>query len=628
MKDFSNLKEHLGEKGELKTKEIKELGYTQYDIKQFLEESLLEKKDRGLYVLKAPAKVANPENVEEVTNSNQEINIGDLKRKGTYELSKRFYSSAKKIFEEVLTISPNDYYAYHCLSLIAVEEKDFATAFEYLKKSYQSEENKNIENFVLLFYALSELTAIPVSFIKEVESHLTEAYHKNNYFVKLISPLKKGDTEKCQKRLSYFLRNDFVQRKFRLNNFFLDILLSAIKEKKLVQAPVPEENQVLEETLGSEESSSPTTAIPKSIVIVPEVTETQLVINSLLLDAINSGDFSKARDMLSKGTITNQNEIIEVLLTKLINIQSVLFNQPCKVVGVEPVRIISSSSIDAEIKNAESSPIVREEIVPSREPVSEPEYDLLISSKEEQITPESLEEKIEELYLLFKSSSENYEFDEARKHLVRYELAYKKSGKYRNIKYHYDRLEINKEEYNCNPEQYKKKLETIDKIKKLIALKQYDDAIALLNEIRTLNPKDYQPITLMANIYNRTSRYREAYNILLPYFGICEEPTFFYQMAQASFNIGNYEEALSCCKQYNERRPSQNASIYLIMADCYNRMKKYSKELKALRKAEEINSQRGYKTDLRSRIEKAESSANRKHEYTLAKINKRDVYVD
>lgn len=634
MKDFSNLQKLIEEKGELKAKEIKELGYSAYDINLFLSSNLLVRKDRGIYSLPVIEEIKEEISPQEESEQKDDVlnKIIDLSKRGTYELSKRFYAEAEKYFQEVLNLDPNNDYAYYCLSMISAAKKDYASSLELLKKNLElGNYEKNISSNYILVVALSHLTEIDPDFIKLLEEKFKSANFdaKTKKFLnQVLSPLKRKEYEKCSKKM-YFINYKFKKlKKYNISNDFITLLVNAIlEERKIVTSTDSKlETPIVEEQLPLKDEQ-------EEVVIVPDVNDSILINNALLLDYISKGEYEKARDILRNNSLTKEQEIIDVLLSKLISIQAILFGStPTKVVSIEPVRVIEQKSIDAEVesysnlvpKSVTQSQQISASQVETLSPKGAPNPEL-----KKELTSSEIDEKINQVYAEFKQNREDFDFDKAKKSLTRYELLYKQSGKYRNIKYHYDRLETNKEEYNRNPEQYKKKLEAIEKIKQLIALKQYDEALELLHEIALINPKDYMPIILMARVYNKTSRYEESYNLLLPYYGLCEEPSFFFQMAEACYNIGKYNDALDCCISYSERRPNRNAALFMLKADCYNKMRKYSKELRALRKAEEINHSIGYnKPELEERIAKAASNADRNRTYILAKKNRLNIDSD
>ena len=79
-----------------------------------------------------------------------------------------------------------------------------------------------------------------------------------------------------------------------------------------------------------------------------------------------------------------------------------------------------------------------------------------------------------------------------------------------------------------------------------------------------------------------------------------------------------YEECIHMCIAYNERRPSSSAANYIMLSNCYKRLQKTSKALKALRKADEINKSRNFIKDLTSEIEALENQTEYKKEQRLA----------
>jgi tetratricopeptide (TPR) repeat protein len=97
-----------------------------------------------------------------------------------------------------------------------------------------------------------------------------------------------------------------------------------------------------------------------------------------------------------------------------------------------------------------------------------------------------------------------------------------------------------------------------------------------------------------------------------------EEPAYFAARARILYEQRNYEECIKMCISYNERRPATTASNYIMLANCYKRLQKPSKALKALRKAEEINASKNYIKDLSSDIASLEMQAEAQKERRLS----------
>ena len=170
MKDFGNIKQLLEEKGEIKTKDIKDLGYSQYDINQFMASNLLERKERGVYTFPREKETAIP--------SHQNDNIKNICGEGTYNLVKKYYYEASKKFQEILKIDSNHSYANKAMALISTAKDDLESAYNYLLISLNNNKNENyIANYYLYMLILSKVIEIPSSLIAELK---TKAYKMFN----------------------------------------------------------------------------------------------------------------------------------------------------------------------------------------------------------------------------------------------------------------------------------------------------------------------------------------------------------------------------------------------------------------------------------------------------------------
>lgn len=600
MKDFGNIKQLLEKKGELRAKELKELGYSTYDINQFMSSNLLERKERGIYAL--PKKV---EVQEELKLTDEELNtIATLSREGTYNLAKEYYYEASKKFNEILTLDSNHCYANKAMSLISTTKDDLNSAYEYLLISLKNIDNeKYIANYYLFMLILSKVLEIPSELIADLKTRAYVSFgnSENNYF-KYFSRIEynvlNDNLDKASTVVYYLLRNDRNRRKYNFDNNLMYLVLNKVN-MKLHNELISQDNQI------AEQENQPT-------IIVPEVEDTQVLNNTLLLNYLRDNDFDSARELLKENTISNQDEVIEILLSKLISLSSQETALPKKVTKVEDVTLISKKSIDQDVNNN----------------VVTPKTATLTPGKTVKAATPALQINSDEMYQQYKDNCEACQFDEAKRSLLRYEMAIKQSGKYRNIKYHFDRLEADKEDYENNQEKFIASRELKQKIAALIVNKKYAEALDYAEELLRYNLKNPSAKITVAKLNNSLGNYEQAYNILIPLVGTCEEPEFFFQLAKSCYELGQYKDALSYCIAYNERRPSSSGAVYVLMAKCYNKMRKYSKELKALLKADEINLSRGKNIDLSETIGKAESRANRQHEFILAKINNKQNFED
>lgn len=608
MKDFLKIQNILETEGEVKTKTLKELGFSTYDIKQFMESNLLIRLTRGVYTLPK-------EKIQEEIKSQDEVKIKELAREGTYNLSKGFYYEAEKSFAKILETDSSHSYANKALAMISASKSEFEKTYELLMTSYENIENEYYKaNYYILLLMLSKVIDIPADTINEIRENAyavlsPQESHYYKYFQKIVYNLKNDDLEKAHTVIYYLLKNDRLKRKYNFDNNFMYLLLKKVIEKL---------NSLKENIEPIEQNLQPNN---ENTVIVPSIDEVQIMNNTIILNYINSGDYEGARNFLKENSVSNQDEIIDSLLSKLILTASAIFPPtPQKVTKSEPVILIDKVSLDQEV-NAETSQHTKKKGIATKKSESPKESTTVLEEKK-------VEETIAKHYEDYKSYYEACQFEEARRSLIRYEMCFKQSGRCRNINYHYQRLERDKSDYDRNPEKYKEYIELKGQLTILMANKKFEEAIIIAEKMIKCNLHNCFAEITLAKIYNQLGQSDKAYGLLYPLVNICEEPSFFTQLSNAAFNLGNYKEALEYCIKYNERRPHSSAANYVLMAKCYNRLRKYSKELKALLIADEINKNNGNNIDLSPAINKATNSANRNHDFVLAKINKKNVDFD
>ena len=104
-----------------------------------------------------------------------------------------------------------------------------------------------------------------------------------------------------------------------------------------------------------------------------------------------------------------------------------------------------------------------------------------------------------------------------------------------------------------------------------------------------------------------------------------EEPSYFILASKLAWRNYKFQDALSFCQAYNERRPNQSPSNYQLMGDCYTKLGKPGKAIKFYRKAEEVAAQYGGKQlDLSSKISRQEMfSEFKKEERTARSLGKK-----
>jgi hypothetical protein len=352
----------------------------------------------------------------------------------------------------------------------------------------------------------------------------------------------------------------------------------------------------------------------EEVVIVPETKVEDTIKTNLLLEAISNNDYELALSLLEQEQIDNPYEVIKTLLSKLAMIKSLITtNTPIKVVEVEPVHIVEEKHLEESLDTS-SEPVVQPTIV---------ETNIVEQPVIEETTPTN-EELIDIAYKAYKNAYHSEQFDEALKNLRRYEYLNNTNGTRRNINYHYVRIEQSKKDFEKNPETYIKKKALSRVIFDLKRERRYDAALAAIAEFKSLGGIKNELVLLVeAEIYYALGDYGKT-SVTLNGIRTSEEPSYFILASKLAFKNYKFQDALSYCQSYNERRPNQSPSNYQLMGDCYTKLGKNGKAIKFYRKAEEVAAQYGGKPlDLTSKINRqemfAEFKKEERHERSLGK---------
>ena len=122
------------------------------------------------------------------------------------------------------------------------------------------------------------------------------------------------------------------------------------------------------------------------------------------------------------------------------------------------------------------------------------------------------------------------------------------------------------------------------------------------------------PSHVEAEIYYALGDYGKV-SVILNGIKNSEEPTYFILSSKIAFKNRHYQDALAYCQAYNERRPNTSPANYQLLGDCYTKLGKSGKAIKAYRKAEEIAvSQGSNRYYLSDKINKQEKIAEFKKE--------------
>lgn len=346
-------------------------------------------------------------------------------------------------------------------------------------------------------------------------------------------------------------------------------------------------------------------------IIVPELKEEDTIKRNLLLEAINSNNYDLALTLLEQENIDNPLEVIKTLLTKLATIKGLLTsNEPVKVISTEQVTIVQEETLLEEIP------------VPNKQQVEAPQ----VTIKEPQVIEQqpvvepTQEELINLAYKAYKNAYHSEQFEEALKNLRRYEFLSNSNGKQRNINYHRIRIEKSKKDFELNPDTYIKKKALAQVIFDLKKEKRFDAALAAIEEYKSLGGIRSELVTIVeAEIYFILNEIGKA-SVILNGISASEEPSYFILSSKIAFKNYKFQDALAFCQAYNERRPNQSPANYQLMGDCYTKLGKSGKAIKAYRKAEEVAAQYGGKPlDLSAKIGRQEMFSEYKKEERSAR---------
>lgn len=632
MKDYKKLEERINEEKEITIGDITELGYSRYDINLFIDAGILSRSKRGLYkylpelqVIETPTPqpvVETPE-VEEPQQVDKD-QVFQYVNQGIYNLIKRQNETAIELFNSALELEPNNGRALIGLVGANIFLNNYQASYEYLVQFYNTRiDNSLLYNVYYYLLILKEHISIDeellTSIKQEIDNNKDSIKKQNVNYKRLHKALDEGKYLEALKYANFSISIDKKDRKYHITNHIYKALILATLKLKGIDpfesiAKYKEEKglpfvrpktKIEEETIAKEATQIPEDKSVEEIIIVPETPVEDTIKTNLLLEAINSNNYDLALTLLEQENISNPLEVIRTLLTKLSLIKGLLTtNEPIKVVSIEPVRVVEESTILEEVPVEQAPtiiPQVVEESIPvvEQQPVIEP-------------TPEEL---IDMAYKAFKNAYHSEKFEEASKNLRRYEFLNNSNGKQRNINFHRIRIEQSKKDYEQNPERYIQKKALAKVIFDLKKERRYDAALAAIAEYKSLGGiKNELVILVEAEIYFALGDYGKT-SVVLNGIRTSEEPTYFILSSKLAFKNRRYQDALQYCQAFNERRPNTSPANYQLMGDCYTKLGKSGKAIKAYRRAEEIAATQGNRgIDLTNKINKQEMIAEFKKE--------------
>jgi len=602
MKDYKKLQERINGEKQITIGDITDLGYSRYDINLFIEAGILSRAKRGLYNYLKDIELAEKPPVVEATNDKPIIaeDAFSYVREGMSKVIKRENSEAIVSFNKSLEIDPNNSYARIGIIGAYVFLEEFDKAHDAIKNLYRTRENNSlIQNMYCYLLLLKEHISIDEELLKEIKEEIetkkeTLKKSKANYR-RLYAAIETQDYLEALKYINFSISLDRRDKKYHITNHIYKSLIWSILKLKNID---PFANQNKEQSLEDNVVDTTVEEKEETIIIVPEQ-ETDTIKINLLLEAINNSDYEQALSLLEQEQIDNPVEVIKNLLTKLSAIKSLINStEPVKVVDVEPVRVVEEKTL------LESpTPVLEEAVV--EEPKEKPT--IPVEKPTTTVETQSKTDLAQVAYKAFKDAYHSEQFDEAVKNLRRYEYLNNANGTVRNINYHYIRIERSKKDFEQNPERYIQKKALSDVIFKLKKEKRYDAALAAIEEYKSLGGiKSELVILVEAEIYFALGDIAKT-SVVLNGIRTSEEPTFFILSSKVAFRNNRFQDALEYCKAFNERRPNLSPSNYQLLGDCYTKLGKPGKAVKAYRKAEEISASYGKKPyDLSEKINRQE----------------------
>ena len=625
MKDYKKLEERINKDKEITIASITELGYSRYDINRFIEAGILRRSKRGLYLylpeIKQTESLVEPpisEN-EEVTPVEETVEVAENQEpffyvnEGIKKVIKREHIEAINLFNKALELDSTNSHARVGLTGAYVFLNDYENAYTTLINFYNNRQDNallyNIYYYLLLLKEHIEIDERLLDDIRqEIEENKTSIKKLNPNFKRLHTAINNQDYLEALKFANFSISIDKKDKKYHITNHIYKALIMSIlklkgidpytniikakEEREEIPISQPEPVEVVEE---------------QEVVVIPSTKVEDTIKTNLLLEAINSNNYDLALTLLEQEQIDNPLEVIKTLLTKLSTIKSlVTSSEPIKVISTERVRVVEEQSLLEEVPKVEAK---KEQII-----VSEPVVTTTTNEVIEEVKP-TPQELANLAYKAYKDAYHSEQFDEALRNLRRYEFLNNSNGNQRNVNYHRIRIEKSRQDFEQNPERYIKKKALARVIFDLKREKKYEAALAAIEEFKSLGGvKNELVILVEAEIYFALNELGKT-SVVLNGIRTSEEPTFFILSSKLAFRNYKFQDALLYCQAFNERRPNQSPANYGLMGDCYTKLGKSGKAIKAYRKAEEIAASYGNtQLDFSSKINKQEMIAEFKKE--------------
>jgi tetratricopeptide (TPR) repeat protein len=263
MKDFKRLEERINKEKEITIGDITELGYSRYDINQFIEAGILSRAKRGLYkylpevkrVEEQPPQEEKEQVVEEQHLQAEETQSVEEQKHSVYlcvndgmrKIMKRRVEEAIPSFEKALELEPNNSRAILGLIGAYVLLDDYEKAYTEIIRFYNTrQDNHLIYNIYYYLLLLKEHISIDENILNEIKNEIEE----NKDSVKKLNPnikrlhnaINKGDYLEALKFANYSISIDGKHKKYHITNHIYKALIMSILKLKGIDDEVMKDN--------------------------------------------------------------------------------------------------------------------------------------------------------------------------------------------------------------------------------------------------------------------------------------------------------------------------------------------------------------------------------------------------
>ena len=316
MKDYKKLEERINKDKEITIASITELGYSRYDINQFIEAGILRRSKRGLYLylpeIKQTESLVEPpisEN-EEITPVEETVEVVENQEpffyvnEGIKKVIKREHIEAINLFNKALELDSTNSHARVGLTGAYVFLNDYENAYTTLINFYNNRQDNallyNIYYYLLLLKEHIEIDERLLEDIRqEIEENKTSIKKLNPNFKRLHTAINNQDYLEALKFANFSISIDKKDKKYHITNHIYKALIMSIlklkgidpytniikakEEREEIPISQPEPVEVVEE---------------QEVVIIPSTKVEDTIKTNLLLEAINSNNYYLALTLL------------------------------------------------------------------------------------------------------------------------------------------------------------------------------------------------------------------------------------------------------------------------------------------------------------------------------------------